>query len=430
MKKTFPISICLFTAVFACNAFSANKLNKNNQQSYIAPTNNRHKVSSTGFEAKKNNNYKIYKSKYTKESYNKPSLPLTLTVNHGTRGQETLALQYAEAWHKNFGVSAITKLADDKYALGSTLGFNLSQQSRIKFSVNYLNRSRDFNFEPDTYIDYDEEWDEEYVDESNVDNSNNSDNGGEVVNATKVKSHKLLRTKKKNAALSQDEDDTSTSDYTEDYTNSALTLEQYSYGVKYQYLPPRGPFKNFTLGAYYSDTPSKIASKPNYIDNYIAGAKVRGISVGTDIPLFHAASLGATVYYDSINYNTFFDTTKRPNSEGWGFALGFSNTCSERFKISAGVDNRIIGHSYRAGISWLPPILNGLGTEITLNAQHAISYGQRRYSDGLGLQFKFNFTKDRKYSIAPSNSNKVGNVGSWASSSAIDMSNTFILVEK
>lgn len=301
--------------------------------------------------------------------------PLSVSVSRDSLDDYVYNAQFNQKVNERFGFSALLDYGSNVYRYGATLGFKLFNDDLFKLTAERLSEVLPFDFD-----------------------------SGDI----------------------------------------NQRMEQNAFGARFQHAFANKLIQDISIGGYYANTPNKslddVAFSNNGVSSInqrnIAGATSDGIDIASDIQLTKLTELTASLYYDIVNYDTtngFITTDNNDDKQGLGAGLKINQLIASNVALTAEGTVRKTDDTYNAGISWLPPFLNKLGMEVSLQAQHLTSHNDTPSSDSFGLKLSFNpavgdNTTKPAYGLPTTAT--IDDVGIFASSPAVHMDRVLAIAEQ
>jgi len=187
-----------------------------------------------------------------------------------------------------------------------------------------------------------------------------------------------------------------------DFTTGKVSewVGQPAYGLAYQYVLSKGIVNAINLNVAYSKADSKtlstISDSVLGISDYrrIAGGEDRMASVGVDLLPFDSSLVNLELDYDSLRYNTKYDSSNSKDRSGLGATAKLEQVLTDFLKVKLSASSRKPNQQYQAEIDWLMPALPGNRIEMALVGGHTIGSSGLPNNTNFGLNINYSLDPD------------------------------------
>ncbi len=214
---------------------------------------------------------------------------------------------------------------------------------------------------------------------------------------------------------------------------------QGAYGFDFQHRMNQKVVRDFSLGGYWAKAPNVALDTLNFIGDdgleyenqrNLAGATSVGMDVGSRFKVAPSTLLDATLYYDSVKYNTEFTESSTYDSQGIGGGLSVSQLINDHAKVSVNAEAREIYDSYGVSLDYAPSFTKDLGMSFSVFAQHLISSNETPDSNTLGLQMNLLGDNSGKVEYKLDDQGILGDLVEWVKTPAVYMEQVMIIAEQ
>ncbi|MFA6409149.1 MAG: IPT/TIG domain-containing protein, partial [Gammaproteobacteria bacterium] len=262
--------------------------------------------------------------------------PITIGAQYSKLGNYMLQAKVAQGFNAYNAFALAMELGKSQRRYSGTYGHAFDQQQRLKVTAEYLKQNLDFNFTTGTAT----EW-----------------------------------------------------------------VGQAAYGAAYQYVLPKGIFNAINLSVGFSKADNKalstitdtVAGTADY--RRIAGAEDRMASAGVDLLPTKTSLLGLALNYDSVNYDTKYQTVTNQNTVGFGATASLEQLVTDVLKFKLSASSRKPYKEYQAEVDWLLPTAYGTRWEMAFTGGFT-----RGGTDGLSNDSRFGVNVNYSFDANPNSS--------------------------
>lgn len=236
--------------------------------------------------------------------------------------------------------------------------------------------------------------------------------------------------------------------------NENRWMKQFAAGADYQFDISQYYPVIFDVNAYYSHAPNKTLSvytgnvivdgihTPFLLNRHIAGSTAGGISPGFDWMIWEGGSIGLTLNYDDVHYDTRYIDSRK--------AVGFGGTIRAQQQITDVIQLRLAAgirkpfNVYQANVDWNNLYWNGRwglgifgdyvagkqGLESTYNAGVSVNYFADRMmcvsAPPANLKGEIDYKNEGPMSLVPTHQNFLN----WVNDPAVYMPQVLAIVDQ